>query len=162
VLGSAGFAAAVMVPTTLVALILGGIVAQLLGTRAPDVVPAPQTDVEILLVVLAAVLLVPLGEEIFFRGYALTAWLRDLGPRSALVRSTIFFAAIHIANVRADTFEDGLRQSLLVLAVVGPVGAVLGWLFLRRGLVAAVAGHVTYNGLLILLLLATQFLPAPS
>jgi len=34
------------------------------------------------------------------------------------------------------------------------VGFVLGWLFQRRGIIAAIAGHATYNGFLLLLVFA--------
>jgi membrane protease YdiL (CAAX protease family) len=161
-LADAGYAAGVMLPTTMGALLLAVGVALLLGTQAPDVVPVPQTSLEIAVVALVAALIIPLGEEVFFRGYALSAWLRDLGPRSALIRSTVFFAAVHIANVRAVTFDEGWRQAALVLAVIVPVGGVLGWLMLRRGLVASVVGHVTYNGILVGLMVLAQFLPAPG
>jgi membrane protease YdiL (CAAX protease family) len=165
-LADAGYGAGVMLPTTAGALLLAAAVALLLGTRAPQVIPIPQTPIEIGVVALVAALLIPIGEEVFFRGYSLTAWLRDLGPRSALIRSTVFFAAIHIANVRIDpvgeTFEAGLRQAALVLAVILPVGAVLGWLMLRRGLVASIVGHITYNGILIGLLVASTLVPTPA
>jgi membrane protease YdiL (CAAX protease family) len=154
--------AALMVPATFAALLLAAVVAGLLGTRAPEVVPAPQTGTEMLIVALVAALLLPIGEEIFFRGYALSAWLRDLGPKSALIRSTLFFAAIHVANVRVDTFDEGWRQAALVLAVIVPVGAVLGWLMVRRGLIGAITGHVTYNGILVGLLFLAQTLPPPA
>ena len=51
--------------------------------------------------VLGAAVVAPIAEEIFFRGFALSAWQRDLGPRPALVRSALFFALVHIANVGA-------------------------------------------------------------
>jgi len=43
--------------------------------------------------------------------------------------------------------------------VITPVGAVLGWLFLRRGLVASIAGHATFNLIGVLLVALTQLLP---
>jgi membrane protease YdiL (CAAX protease family) len=159
-LADAGFAAGVMLPTTVGALILAAGVAYLLGTRAPEVLPSPQTGIEIAIVALVGAVLIPIGEELFFRGYALTAWLRDLGPRSALIRSTLFFAAVHIANVRTDSFDAGWRQAALVMAVIVPVGAVLGWLMLRRGVVAPLVGHITYNGILIGVLVLALLLPA--
>ncbi|CAN5689142.1 hypothetical protein BH23CHL7_BH23CHL7_13770 [soil metagenome] len=158
----ASFAAGVMLPTTFGALVLALVVALSLGTQAPAVVPVPQTALDTVIVALNAAILIPIGEEVFFRGYALSAWLRDLGPRSALIRSTLFFAAVHIANVRTVTFDEGWRQAALVLAVIVPVGAVLGWLMLNRGLVASVAGHITYNGILIGLMVLTRFLPVPA
>jgi len=159
--GDAAFAAGVMVPVTLLALVGGGVVAQLLDARPPTVVPTPEDVGEIVAVMVAAAVLAPIGEEFFFRGFALTAWLRDLGPRAALVRSSLFFAFIHILNVQSTTFDEGLRQAAVILTVILPLGFVLGWLYLRRGLIAPIVGHVTYNGILVLLLvIATQLPPA--
>jgi len=154
-----GVAAATMFVVALVAGVLGGLLAQLLDTSAPAVVPAPTTAIDILLVALGAGLLVPIGEELFFRGYALTAWFRDLGPRAALLRATVFFALVHIVTLSSDTFANGVKQAVLVLAIIGPVGFALGWLFLRRGLIAAIAGHAAFNLFGILVLVLSHFLP---
>ena len=100
----------------------------------------------------------PVAEEIFFRGYALSAWQRDLGPRAALVRSAIFFAFVHIANVSGVTFGDAAREAILQVAVIVPLGFVLGWVFQRHGIGASIAGHVGYNStLLVLAAMAGQF-----
>jgi membrane protease YdiL (CAAX protease family) len=151
-LNAVGLAVAVMLPATFAVLIFGGVVATLLGgVNAPDVLPQPQTQLDAVAVALAAALVAPVGEELFFRGFAVTAWLRDLGPRSALVRGAIFFAAVHVFNIQSTTFDVGLRQAVLVLAEIVPLGFLLGWLFLRRGIFASIAGHVTYNAILLLL-----------
>lgn len=130
-----------------------------LNSSPPDVVPPVQTATDTLLVALGAALLVPIGEEVLFRGYALTAWMRDLGARSALIRSTLFFAFAHILSVTASTFDEGARQALLTVVVITPVGAALGWIFLRRGVVAAIAGHATFNLIGVLLVALGQLLP---
>jgi membrane protease YdiL (CAAX protease family) len=156
-----GTAVAVMLPTTFVLVILGGLLATLLGVEAPSVVPTPRDSMEALAIAAAAALIIPIGEELFFRGFVVTAWLRDLGPRSALIRSSIFFALIHIANISSDTFAEGAGQALLQTAVILPVGFVLGWLFLRRGMAGAIAGHVTYNALLLFLSVLVAYLPEP-
>jgi membrane protease YdiL (CAAX protease family) len=161
VLRAIGSAMAVILPTTFAVLILGGIVALILDVDAPSVVPTPGNTLEALAIAAASALIIPVGEELFFRGFAVTAWLRDLGPRSALIRSAVFFALIHIANITADTFAEGAGQALLQVAVILPVGFVLGWLFLRWGMAAAVAGHVTYNSLLLFLSLLASALPEP-
>ncbi|CAN5790578.1 hypothetical protein BH24CHL6_BH24CHL6_17050 [soil metagenome] len=162
-LADAAFAAGLMVPVTFAALVGGGLIAQLLDAQPPSVIPTPETTPELLAVLLAAVILAPIGEEVFFRGFAMTAWLRDLGPRSALVRSSIFFAVIHIANIQTASFEEGLRQAIVMLAVLLPLGFVLGWLYLRRGLLAPIVAHVTYNGILVILVvLATQLAPVAN
>jgi membrane protease YdiL (CAAX protease family) len=148
---------ATMLAVAIVAAVIGGLIANVLGTQAPDVVPPPSTTADILLTIVAAGILVPIGEETFFRGYAMTAWLRDLGPRSALIRVTLLFALIHVFNITATTFGDGARQALLEVAVIGPVGLVLGLLYLRRGLIASISGHAAFNllGLLAILLAQT-------
>jgi membrane protease YdiL (CAAX protease family) len=146
------FTVGVMLPVTLAALVGGGLIATLLDATPPSVVPLPETTAELVAVMAAAAILAPIGEELFFRGFALTAWLRDLGPRSALVRSSVFFAVIHVANIQTTSFDEGLRQAAVTLAVILPLGFVLGWLFLRRGLLAATVGHITYNGILVVLL----------
>lgn len=133
--------------------------ALLLNSRPPEVLPPTQSAIDILLVALGAGLLVPIGEEFLFRGYSLTAWLRDLGPRSALIRSTLFFAFAHVLNVTSATFDEGARQALLTVVVITPVGAVLGWLFLRRGLIASIAGHATFNLIGVLVVALAQSLP---
>lgn len=161
-LRSIGVAIAVMLPVTLVMTMLGGLLGLLLGVEAPTVLPTPETSVEALAVAAGAALVAPVGEEIFFRGFALSAWLRDLGPRVAVVRSALFFALIHILNIQSETFGQGAAQALLQTAVILPLGLVLGWLFLRQGLLGAISGHVTYNSLLLFLLLLSSYLPEPA
>jgi membrane protease YdiL (CAAX protease family) len=155
-------ATSTMLLVAFVAALGGGVLARLLGAEAPEVVPLPTEPLELALVALGAGLLVPIGEELFFRGYALTAWLRDRGPRSALLRSTVFFALVHILTITSATFDEGVRQALLVVSVIGPVGFVLGWLFLRRGLIAAICGHATFNLFALLITLLARSLPVPT
>jgi len=159
VLGDIGFGAGVMVIVWPLATGLAAILATLLDSSTPDIIPPVVTPLELALTALGAGLLVPIGEELLFRGYSLTAWLRDLGPRSALIRSTVFFAFAHILSVTASTFDSGLRQALLTVVVITPVGAALGWIFLRRGLIASIAGHATFNLIGVLLLALAQLLP---
>jgi membrane protease YdiL (CAAX protease family) len=138
----------------------GSLIAALLNTTTPDVVPVPSGGTDIVFVALGACLIVPIGEELFFRGYSVTAWMRDLGTRSALIRSTLFFALVHIINVSVDingqdAALNGAKQALLEFVVIAPVGLVLGWLFIRRGLVASIAGHAAFNFLGVLTLVLT-------
>jgi membrane protease YdiL (CAAX protease family) len=162
-LAALGTGIGVMAPVTIVALIGGGLAALLLDASPPQVVPIPNTPLDIAVDALAAIVIAPLGEELFYRGYALTAWWRDLGARSALVRSAVFFALVHILTVRVETggFNEGLRSALVLLIVLLPIGFVLGGLFERRGLVASVAAHMTYNGIVFGLFLLSTTLPPP-
>jgi hypothetical protein len=148
-----GIAAGVMLPVTVAVVVVGGLLAMLLDVEAPTVVPTPATSLEALAVAVAAAILAPVGEEIFFRGFSLTAWLADLGAGAALVRSALFFAIVHVlVAIPAEDFGTGARQAILQLFVIGTLGLVLGVLFLRRGLVAAIAGHALYNGFLLVLM----------
>jgi membrane protease YdiL (CAAX protease family) len=162
VLRAVGVAVALMLPLTFALLILGGVLGRLLGVEAPDILPAAESSLDAFMVAITAALLIPVGEELFFRGFVLTAWLRDLGERAALVRSSLFFALIHIVNISTDTFAEGAAQALLQTAVILPVGLALGWLFLRHGIAAAIAAHVTYNSLLLFLAYLATTLAQPA
>ncbi len=153
VLRDAGAAMLVMLPVTFGVLVWGGLLASLLQVTAPEALPDAANSTEALALVLAAAVVAPIGEEAFFRGFALTAWWRDLGPRSALIRSALFFAVVHILNIQVapDQAGTGIAQAFLSFLVILPLGLVLGWLFQRRGMVAAITGHVTYNGILLVL-----------
>jgi len=104
--------------------------------------------------VVAAAIVAPIAEEIFFRGFATSAWLRDLGPGRAIVRGGIFFAAVHILTLGGATFEEGVQMALVAFLIRVPVGLALGWVFVRRGsLYAAIGMHAAYNALPVLLAL---------
>jgi membrane protease YdiL (CAAX protease family) len=151
-----GFVATLLLwPITTTLLVILSLV---LDTSTAEIVPPPTSAFDVLLLVLGAAILVPVGEELLFRGYSVTAWLKDLGPRAALIRSTVFFAFAHVVNIQAETFEAGLRQAVLTVVVITPVGLVLGWLFLRRGIVASIAGHITFNSIAVVLLTLAQSL----
>jgi len=133
----------------------------LLGVDAPSVLPLSATLLDGIFVTLAAAVIIPIGEELFFRGFALTAWMRDLGPRAALIRTSLFFALVHTANIGGVGFVEGLSQAVLQIVVLLPVAFVLGWLFLRYGMVGAISGHITYNSLLLLLAYLASKIPDP-
>jgi hypothetical protein len=160
-LADVAYGAALMVPTLLAAAILGSVVSRLLGVEPTQVLPKAVSASDRILVAAAAAIVAPIGEELFFRGFVLTAWLRDLGPRAALIRSSLLFALVHIANVEVAPGQAaaGAGQALVQFVVILPVGIVLGLLFLQRGIVAAIVGHMTYNGIGLVLLLAVGDAP---
>jgi membrane protease YdiL (CAAX protease family) len=87
----------------------------------------------------AAVLMVlcaPLVEEWLFRGL-LAESLRDRGRWAAMLVSSVLFAIWH------------LRFAATQYYII--VGLVLAGLYLRRGLVASMSAHATFNGTLLLL-----------
>jgi len=155
-----GIGAVVLLGVAIVDGLWGTLLTTILGTPPPDVIPVPTTSTDILFVAIGACLLIPIGEELLFRGYSVTAWMKDLGERSALIRSTLFFAFVHIVNIVAVKSQEGaltgLKQAVIEVLVIAPVGLALGWLFVRRGLLAAIAGHAAFNFLGILGLILSQ------
>lgn len=146
-----GYGIGMMILVTFAVLMWSAIVGLILGVHAPELSRPPRTGFESLAILVAGALVAPFGEEIFFRGFVLSAWQRDLGPRAALIRSSVLFAIVHVARVSATNFREGALQALLVFAAILPVGFVLGWLFQRFGIVASILGHVTYNSTLLFL-----------
>lgn len=103
---------------------------QLLGTRG----------VELALVLLVAVLLAPVFEEIFFRGLFYSALRRKMGPRAAVLLNGLIFGALH--------FQPLYMVSLVL------VGMVLAFLYERTdSLFASMTAHALYNLVVILVAL---------
>jgi membrane protease YdiL (CAAX protease family) len=103
------------------------------------------------LIVFGVVLVAPIAEEIFFRGVAFNAWLREGGRRYAYIGSAALFAVIHV--------------SLVSLVPIFALGLVLAWVYERSGhtLLAPMAMHATVNGISVGLALLVRFeiIPIP-
>ena len=86
------------------------------------------------IVVPAIVVVAPIAEELFFRGVAFNAWLRERGRRFAYIGSAALFATIHV--------------SLVSLLPIFLLGLALAWVYRRTGsLLAPIAMHATVNGI---------------
>jgi len=86
-------------------------------------------------------LLVPLAEEVLFRGFAYAGIRRLVGSGGALVLTALLFGVAHAA--------------LAVLLPIFVLGLMLCWLYERTGSLAApVAAHALHNGITILFLFA--------
>lgn len=98
----------------------------------------------------------PLSEEIFFRGFATTAWARTMSRNRAILRSGLFFAFIHVLTISgAGTFQQGLGFAVFAFAVRLPVSFALAAVFLRRGSIyESLALHTTFNTVQLLVLFA--------
>jgi membrane protease YdiL (CAAX protease family) len=119
-------------------------VVQVLERLGQPITPQPVelalNAVDPVVIVVAAVVLAPLSEEIFFRGVAFTAWRREYGRRRAFIGSSVVFALIHLSLV-----------SILPIFVLA-LG--LAWVYERtRSLLASVTMHATFNGISVSLLL---------
>ena len=149
------------VPVLVVTLTLGLVLSRFL-VPAPSPLPEAGDALGIVANLVSAAILAPIGEELFFRGFATTAWARAVGPTRAIVRGAVFFAFAHVVTLVDASCETGAQRALFSFVALLPVAVALGWVFLRRrSLYAAIGLHGAFNGLqLLLLLAATAAAPA--
>lgn len=84
--------------------------------------------------------LIPIVEEIFFRGYFLGSLNKRFSAFWAIIISAAIFALVHLQYVSADFF------ALYNLASVFLVGAVYAWsVYFTRSLLPAIMGHAFGN-----------------
>jgi membrane protease YdiL (CAAX protease family) len=113
--------------------------------RLEEVEDIGTTPWQLVLMIIALVVLAPLGEELLFRALMLRALARRLAFWAAAVVSGACFAAAHV-----DSYLLWPRAVSLVLTGIG-----LAWLYRRRGYWAAVAAHATVNIVASIALVAT-------
>lgn len=131
---------------------LAALLVSLLGVLPEGPIPPPRGPLDRVLNVLAAVVIAPVSEEFFFRGFATTAWARRLGPRGAIVRGALFFALVHVLTLGGATASEALRIAAIAFLARLPVSFMLGWIFVRRdSLWASIALHATFNGTALLI-----------
>ena len=107
-----------------------------------EILPPRPDEVEVAVGGVSAILVAPVGEELFFRGFLFGALRRRFGLRIAAVASAVPFALVH--------FYVLLMPLLLVF------GIVLAYVYERRGSIfASIAAHAAFNvvGFLFYLLL---------
>ena len=136
--------------------LLTGLVASVLLYVIPvqPVSPLPPTGTApgFALSLLAGVIVAPFGEEILFRGFATTAWVRALGARRGVVLGAVVFAFAHVVTVSGSSAGDAMQLALVAFVGRIPIALALGWLFVRRGTIWASFGlHAAFNGILLVL-----------
>jgi uncharacterized protein len=113
--------------------------------QAADTVKDAQGP-ELVLVVIGVALFAPVVEELLFRGLLLRALLRRTSSVTAVVVSSVVFAAVHLLDPSTIT----LMTPLLLLAVIAGIRAV------RTGdLSQSILLHVGFNLLSAILLVAS-------
>lgn len=146
--GGALFAGPVILATSVVALLAVGVA----GVTPPSPLPPTGTPEGLVLHLVAGGLIGPVYEEILYRGVALTAWLRSVGPRAAIVRSSLLFVAAHLLLVGGQTAGEAAAMAFVAGVVRLPVALALGWLFVRTGTLWAPIGlHIAFNSILIVI-----------
>lgn len=146
--GGALLGAPIVILTGLVALALVNV----FGVTPPSPLPPTGTSTGLALHLIAGAVVAPVAEEVVFRGFALTAWVRTDGAGAAIVRSAIFFAAAHVLLITGSTPAEGASLAIVGAAGRLPVALALGWVYLRWGTIWAPIGlHATFNAILVVL-----------
>jgi membrane protease YdiL (CAAX protease family) len=144
--------AAVTVPVILGTSILANLAFEIFHQTPESPLPPTGTFPGLIVQLVAGAVLAPLAEETVFRGFAMTAWSRTVGERSALIRVSLIFAVAHVINAGGDDF--GAVLGLMVIGFVTrlPVSFALGWLFLRtRSIWTPLGLHIAFNATLLIL-----------
>ena len=144
--------ATMAIPVVAVTWIVGAILVLLTQATPDSPLPPAGNSTGFFLNLIAAAVVAPIGEEIFFRGFATTAWRRAIGDNGALIRGAIFFAFVHIITVGGSSFADAAGRALVGFGVRLPVAFALGWVFMRRrSLYASIGLHSGFNAILLIL-----------
>jgi membrane protease YdiL (CAAX protease family) len=100
----------------------------------PQQLPEIERGPEIVLAGIAVVIIAPIAEELFFRGFIYQAFRRWRGVTQGMLLSAAVFAIAHI--------------SLIIVPSIFALGVILAYLFERRGsLAATMAAHIFYNAI---------------
>ena len=114
--------------------------------------PLPPTHepVGFALSLIAGAIVAPVGEEVLFRGFATTAWVRGMGVRGGLVRAALVFAIAHILTISGSSAGDAIGLAVVGFGTRVPIALALGTLFVRRGTIWSSFGlHAAFNGILL-------------
>jgi membrane protease YdiL (CAAX protease family) len=142
-LGALGMASLAWLVVFGVQILLGVLVVMLFGPDAapeagglpPEVVEGPTWSL-----ILTVVVVAPVAEELYFRGFLLQGLWRSFGPRWAT------FGLFHFSGARLQTILPMVSATL--------IGLVLGYLFVRtRNLAVTVLAHALVNGVAVSLVI---------
>jgi membrane protease YdiL (CAAX protease family) len=101
---------------------------------------------------LAGVVIAPFGEEVLFRAFATTAWVRGVGVAQGVLRAALVFAVAHVLTTSGTTAGDAFGLAVVGFGTRVPIAIALGVLFVRRGTIWASFGlHAAFNAVLLIL-----------
>lgn len=151
-LGDLAAGASLAIPVIAVTLLVAGVLVTLFGVQSESPLPPTGTNAGLVIQLIAGAIIAPIGEEILFRGFSLTAWARSIGPSRAIIRASLLFALAHVITIDASSFGQAIGLIAVGAGTRLPVAFVLGWLFVRRGSIwAPIALHATFNAILIVI-----------
>jgi len=137
----------VAVPVLFVTVGLNSVLIRTFGTAPPGPLPVALTPADAALNLVSGILIAPFGEELFYRGFATTAWVRGMGTRAGILRAALLFCVAHVLTLSGTPSE-----ALIAFAARLPVAIALGWIFVRRGSLASSFGlHAMFNAIPLIL-----------
>lgn len=117
-------------------IVYGAILALLGATPEQDVDQLFDSRVVLPLTALATIIVAPLAEELFFRGFVFGGLVRYVGANGAMAASGLLFALFHVSDA----------QSALLVPPFAAIGVLFAWLYYRTGsLWASVLCHFLFN-----------------
>jgi membrane protease YdiL (CAAX protease family) len=137
----------VAVPVLFVTVGLNSLLIRLLGSAPPGPLPVALTPADAAINLVSGILIAPFGEELFYRGFATTAWVRGMGVRAGILRAALLFCVAHVL-----TLSGSPSEALIAFVARLPVAITLGWIFIRRGSLASSFGlHAMFNAIPLIL-----------
>ena len=137
-------------PVIGVTIVVSGVLVALFQVVPEGPLPPTGEASGLVLHLVAGAILAPIGEEVLFRGVAVTAWARTFGAQGAIVRSAIFFAIVHVLLLGGSSIGEATGLAVVGFASRLPVALVLAWVYLRRrSIYAAIGLHGAFNAVLI-------------
>lgn len=94
--------------------------------------------IPIIMLGVVSVLVAPLVEEVFFRGFLNQGIARRWGVPAGIAGSAIFFGMVHIST----------PESLIAIPVITVIGAIFAWGFVRSGSIyPSIIAHAMFNSI---------------
>jgi membrane protease YdiL (CAAX protease family) len=147
-IGGAVWALPVIAATILVSLIL----LQIFPVQPESPLPPTHETVGFALSLLAGAVLAPLGEELLFRAFATTAWVRGVGVRQGVLRAALVFAFAHVLTISGTSAGEAFGLAVVGFGTRVPVAIALGVLFVKRRTIWAPFGlHAAFNAVLLVI-----------
>ncbi|RLT26709.1 MAG: CPBP family intramembrane metalloprotease [Chloroflexi bacterium] len=154
-IGDVAWGVALTIPIVVAAALFSALLIQSTGAVPESPLPPSDDSRALLINLLSAVIVAPIGEEILYRGVIAQAWGRQSGSRRAIVFSAVVFAFAHTLNIGGESIGDALAVAGVAFAIRLPLGLALGWLWVRRrSLLATIVLHAAYNAVLVLVTFA--------
>lgn len=149
-LGEIGGGALWALPVIVVTIPVSAILLAIFPVTPESPLPPTGEPVGFALSLIAGAIVAPFGEEVLFRAFSTTAWVRGMGVRGGVVRAALLFAIAHILTISGSSAGDALGLAVVGFATRIPIALALGALFVRRGTIWSSFGlHAAFNGILL-------------